>query len=563
MKTILTTIVVWFVFVSNQVSAQEKQFTTEPWVEDLNYVVTQLKDHHPHIYYRISEEKFNTNVINATKEIKATKTDLECYFVIKKVVAGIQDGHTQLFDRGTLGIDNLRFPFRLDKFTDGAFITVIRKDYKKFLGAKVISINGKSIEQVLKLTSAITNIDNEFGKIRSSVQDITFARTMFGLGITNSEKIIELELITKDGKRENIEFESIFDTSPILWSNRLNMAPAKGDYISIVNLLGDKTPLHLKKQGDNIEFYWFEHLKKEKAIYFQYNQVANQRDHYETWVEFTNRIWQYIDSHKDEIDKLIIDIRYNDGGNGRTMVPFINQIIKRDKFCNGKNLLVLTSNRTYSAAVILMTELAVHTDAIFIGSPAGCPFNFFSDMEIVDNLPNSGAGLGIASRQIDNAWSHQTVFFQPDFPAPFSSNDYFSGKDPTLALALKGLGLKNIAEFAADNCAEDAFVYYHQLKKKYANIDWWTGLNPEILENNINNDGYTLLGRRELKSAFEVFKLNTLIFPKSANAWDSFAEWYYNEKKFEFAVKYYKKSLELNPNNENAINMIKRIENER
>ena len=232
MKTIIIIMILWFVFMPNQVSAQEKQFTTDQWIEDLNYVVTQLKDHHPHIYYRISDENFNTKVINATKEIQNAQTDLECYYAIKKVVAGIQDGHTQLVDQGTFGINNLRFPFRLDKFTDGVYITVIRKDYEKFLGAKLVSINGRPIEDVIELTSAITNIDNEYGKIRPSVQNITFAWTMFALGIIDSEKIIELELITKVGNRKRIEIESILDTSPVLWSNRLNVSGSEKSYTS-------------------------------------------------------------------------------------------------------------------------------------------------------------------------------------------------------------------------------------------------------------------------------------------------------------------------------------------
>ena len=168
----------------------------------------------------------------------------------------------------------------------------------------------------------------------------------------------------------------------------------------------------------------------------------------------------YIDEH--DIQKLIIDVRYNDGGNGRTMIPFINEIIKRDRFCNGENLYVLVGNRTYSASVIFMTELAVHTDVIFVGSPPSSPFNFFSDMLRYENLPNSGAGLGIASRQIDNAWSSQTIYFSPDIPAPFSSKDYFSGKDPALEMALKGNFL-SVAEYTAINGAEKGKQYLQEL----------------------------------------------------------------------------------------------------
>ena len=149
----------------------------------------------------------------------------------------------------------------------------------------------------------------------------------------------------------------------------------------------------------------------------------------------------------------------------------------------------------------------------------------------------------------------------PHIPAPFSSHDYFMGIDPAMDLILNG-DLRSVAEFAAHQGAEAALKYFQQLKKKYEEIDWWNVLKPEILENNINRQGYDLMGMQESESAFEVFKLNTLLFPESFNVWDSFAEWYYNMKKYEMALLYYNKSLELNPDNENAKQIIERIREE-
>jgi len=539
--------------VSCEIVAQEKQLTNEKWIEDLNYVVLNLKKHHPHIYYRISEADFNYTVDHAKEDIKNSKSDLEAFMAIKRVVAKVQDGHTQVWDTGFLGIENLRFPLRVDKFTDGVFITVIRKDYQKYLGAKLLKINSKPIDIVLERTANKANLDNEFGRIRPSIQDITFARTLVGLGIINDENQMSL-LVEKDGKQEEFIIKSVTDNRPVLWSNRIEMAPTQGDYVNVSTILKENTPLHLAKQDENFIFYWFKHLKEENALCFQYNQVwATQPNADETWIEFTQRIWKYIDEH--DIQKLIIDVRYNDGGNGRTMIPFINEIIKRDRFCNGKNLYVLVGNRTYSASVIFMTELAVHTDAVFVGTPPSSPFNFFSDMEIMGNLPNSGAGLGIASRQIDNAWSNQTVYFSPDIPAPFSSEDYFSGKDPALEMALKG-GNLSVAEYTGVNGAKKGKQYLQELKIKYKDCKWWLPLKKDHLENELNLTGYRYMNGNEMKKAFNVFELNTIINPESYNAWDSFAEWHLNNKDYDNAITYYKKSLELNPENENGRRML-------
>lgn len=543
-------------------SFYDRTFTTAQWLEDLDFVVSGLKSHHPHLYYRISEEEFDTVVAQSREEIKQAQSDLECFFAIRKTVACIQDGHTQLSDNGKFSIVDLRFPFRLDKFTDGIFITVISKDYEQYLGSQVTAINGKPISNVYGLLEKTANMDNKYGRIRPTLSGVTFARTMYGLGITDSVESIELELITPDGEFAKLNIESIEDTSRIDWSTRLNIGPTSGEYVHSESLLGDETPLHLKKQGRNVEFYWFEHLAKDKYIYFQFNQVADQPGTDETFVQFTDRIWSYIDEHANEVDKLIIDIRYNDGGNGRMVMPFLNQIIKRDNINNRDSLFVLVGYRTYSAAVIFTTELAVHTNAVFIGDPPGCPFNFFSDTIFVGNLPNSGFALYVASRQIDNAWSPHSVYFPPDIPAPFSSKDYFTGKDPALELALHG-DLTTLWEFTAKEGAEAGLKYYYQLKEKYSHLDWWPGLNHEILENQINQHGYVLLREQNLESALRVFKLNTMLFPDSFNVWDSLAECFYNMKKYELSLKYYKKSVEINPDNDNGKQMIERIMKEK
>ena len=139
---------------------------------------------------------------------------------------------------------------------------------------------------------------------------------------------------------------AVSDNSPIIWSNWLNIAPAAGEYVSAATLLGDNVPLHIKKLGENIEYYWFEHIREEKAIYLQYNQVADQRDHFETWAEFTKRVWNYINQHEADIEKQIIDRRYNDGGVARMFMPFLNHVIRSDTLSRKGNLFVLTSNRT-------------------------------------------------------------------------------------------------------------------------------------------------------------------------------------------------------------------------
>jgi CubicO group peptidase (beta-lactamase class C family) len=79
------------------------------------------------------------------------------------------------------------------------------------------------------------------------------------------------------------------------------------------------------------------------------------------------------------------------------------------------------------------------------------------------------------------------------------------------------------------------------------------------LENSLNQIGYHYLSNGEILSAIKILALNTKQFPKSANAHDSLGEAYYTNEQYDLALLCFKKSLELNPKNINAKEMILNI----
>ena len=78
-------------------------------------------------------------------------------------------------------------------------------------------------------------------------------------------------------------------------------------------------------------------------------------------------------------------------------------------------------------------------------------------------------------------------------------------------------------------------------------------------EDDLNAWAYSLLEKNEIEKAIEVFKLNATLNPDSWNAYDSLAEAYLKAGNKELAKKNYKKSLELNPKNDNATKMLEQI----
>jgi CubicO group peptidase (beta-lactamase class C family) len=82
----------------------------------------------------------------------------------------------------------------------------------------------------------------------------------------------------------------------------------------------------------------------------------------------------------------------------------------------------------------------------------------------------------------------------------------------------------------------------------------------DFSENELNILGYQLLGKKRTKDAIEIFKLNVEMFPKSANAYDSLGETYLADDQKDLALANYKKAVELDPANANALLIVKRLE---
>ncbi len=83
--------------------------------------------------------------------------------------------------------------------------------------------------------------------------------------------------------------------------------------------------------------------------------------------------------------------------------------------------------------------------------------------------------------------------------------------------------------------------------------------NAGRIEADVNAMGYAFLRGQRTQHALRVFELNTRVFPDAFNTWDSLAEAHMVLGNDEDAIRYYQRSLELNPDNTNAKTMITRI----
>lgn len=110
---------------------------------------------------------------------------------------------------------------------------------------------------------------------------------------------------------------------------------------------------------------------------------------------------------------------------------------------------------------------------------------------------------------------------------------------------------KKLLKSILANGAEEALREYRQGRAAAAALN----------ESQMNQLGYDLLyGVRRPQDAIAVFKLNVEDYPQSFNVYDSLGEAYMVNNEKQLAIKNYQKSLELNPNNTNGAETLKKLQ---
>ena len=110
---------------------------------------------------------------------------------------------------------------------------------------------------------------------------------------------------------------------------------------------------------------------------------------------------------------------------------------------------------------------------------------------------------------------------------------------PALRVALEARGYARAAEAAAEIARADPALR-------------WS-------ETELNDWGYRLLSTGRPAEALEIMKLVLSLFPQSGNAHDSLAEAYAANGEHDRAIAHYRRSLELDPGNANAVHQIERL----
>ena len=141
-------------------------------------------------------------------------------------------------------------------------------------------------------------------------------------------------------------------------------------------------------------------------------------------------------------------------------------------------------------------------------------------------------------------------------------NDFINRFPPTIEVppiplwVLRQIKLASIADILASAFRTSGLAAMVEAYRSFKSDPTTSGVFTEV---EVNRFGYQLMGNSQLQAATEVFKLNAESYPLSFNVYDSLAEAYMNGAENDLAIQFYEKSLEINPGNTNATDMLAKI----
>ncbi len=401
-----------------------REFKTrdEGWRFDLQLLVREVKRRRIDPYKSISKERLDS-IVNALYTKIPSLGDIQITLEFIKIMRLVNDAHTMIYafyERPEL-LKNL--PFNMFFFKEGLYITEADIRYKDLLGCEIIALDDKSIPEIMQGIAPILNRDNEMGPKVMGVFRMRTLPLLYGLGLIKSPDKVTITVKDTIGNTRKI---TIAADCPIPTRKLWDKLP--GSWISYYAAKNETPPGYLQKQ---FEPYWFEYLKNKQTVYFQYNRISSEGIPFE---HFCDSLFDFINSN--QVNRLVIDVRLNNGGNTRLVPYLLNKIIASTKINQPGHLFVITGRRTFSAAQNFTSLVERFTPAVFIGEPTGSSPNFIGE-EMPFELPYSKLMANVSDQYWQSSWPSDTrKWTTPFFYIEPSFKDFAAGRDPDLEAIL-------------------------------------------------------------------------------------------------------------------------------
>jgi tetratricopeptide (TPR) repeat protein len=532
----------------SQVNTGSDKLTAADWQADIRFLQHTVHKDYPFLFKNTSATAFDAAVDKLHAEVPSLQPH-ERLAGIARLVASFKYGHTDIGWRQS-PVKYHVVPINFYWFSDGIYVEGTDKNFPNLPGAKLLRVEGKPVKEVLEALRPLVPAENDQYVKAYGLDFLVIPEALHAQGVSPSLKSTITYTFEKDGKTFD---QAVPSRDAFQLPRSYGFISRNSGWITVRDT--SSTPAYLANLD---KIYYYSYLPEKKTLYVRQSQV--QDDPSENLAAFYKKVFDFVE--KNDVEKLVIDVRLNGGGNNYKNKPVVTGIIESKKINQPGKLFVIIGRRTFSACQNLVNELSNYTNALFVGEPTAENINFYGDNRRVE-LPNTKIPvfLSFAWWQDKPQWEN-APWLAPYVAVDMSFNDYKTNKDPALQACLDFSGKEIILDpmghlrdlfYAGDMAALETEARKMTTDPRYRYVNF---------EDKINQSGYQLLNAEKSAEAVAVFELNTKLYPKSANTWDSLGEALWKSKNAKNAIDAYNKAIELDPNGvtgANAREMMKKI----
>lgn len=519
------------------------QAEAEKWREDLRHAAREMEARHKNLFHTTTREQFEGAVKRVHERIP-TLARHQIIVELARIAALIGDGHTNVAPTRDPKIGFHTLPVKLYLFKDGMYVRAAERSHAELLGARVVKIGDLSVEEAVARAREIIARDNEMDVRFFAPLLLAMPEVLHALGLSESPDAARFTF-EKGGRQQTLTLKPSGPADLLPPDTDLSWLPKEG----WVDMRDGAPPVLWLKDPRNK--FWFERLPNSKVVYAQINEVHDKPD--ETLADFSKRLLAFVEAN--EVEKLVLDLRLNRGGDGTLLRPLVVGLVKSKLNQRGR-LFVLMGRSTWSAAQFLLNRLEGLTEVLFVGEPSGSKGNHYGDSRRI-TLPNSGVTVRVSVYywQEWEPWDARP-WTAPHVTTELSSEEYRAGNDPALKAALAYVPRKPLAqvldEALTEGGAELALKRFREFKadpvNKFAETE-----EPLLVA------GQRMLNEKRPEQSLPLFKLAVEESPHSSRAHFAAALAHARIGDKEQALKSLEKALELDPKFYEATELLRQL----
>ena len=378
---------------------------TAKMLEDLDLLSETLEKEHLDLYAKISKETFDAEKTRIAAEIPYM-TDADYFYSMKQLIAMAGDAHTNIGYSDSIYSHLLTLPFAVEKYGDDWRLMMLDEINEQYLGSKLKAINDVPIQDIFEKSKSLISFENESWAISQFSNTISFKEALNYLGIVEGDEKIMLNVETNDG------VDTSFEIVPLTVTTLMNTE---------IEVLEGETVAKTWPEG----FYRALSLNDDHLL-IQYNVCEESPDL--SMASFTDSIKKELSDKN--YSTVVIDLRYNTGGNSEVFRPMLDMIkaLKKEK---SLEVYTLIGKSTFSSAIINAVQTKDELGSTLIGSTTGGNVNGYGEVKAFE-LQNHPFVVTYSTKYFELIKGYEKDSLYPDVEVEQTLEDYLNGKDTAI-----------------------------------------------------------------------------------------------------------------------------------